>query len=428
MNQDTQHVFIVGAKCLGAYGGYETFINKLTEYHQHCRKIKYHVACKANGDGAMDETKVSCVTDVQKNSRGETKSFTYHNARCFKIRVPNIGPAQAVFYDLAALWKCCRYIEEHQIPHPIVYILACRIGFFTPFFYRWIKRLGGTLFINPDGHEWMRTKWNRLIRKYWKFSEQIMVCRSDLVVCDSVNIEKYIRRSYAGKGPHAADPATTYISYGAEINETTPNEAPLREWYAKHGLSPKSYYLIVGRFVPENNYETMIREFLASSSTRSLVIIANANEKLQKELEAKLRYHSDPRICFAGTVYDQEILAGIRKNAFAYLHGHEVGGTNPSLLEALGATDLSLLLDVPFNREVADHAALYWTKEPHALADLINACDRMEADEISRYAVQAKKRIREHYSWQYIADQYLQLFCGENAAAPNGRDNYADQQ
>lgn len=426
MNQDTQHVFIVGAKSFGAYGGYETFIDKLTEYHQHCPQIKYHVACKANGDGAMDETKVSCA-DVQKNSKGETESFTYHNARCFMIRVPNIGPAQAVFYDLAALWKCCRYIEQHQIPHPIVYILACRIGFFAPFFYHWIKRLGGTLFINPDGHEWMRTKWNRLIRKYWKFSEEIMVRHSDLVVCDSVNIEKYIHSRYAEKGLHATNPATTYIAYGAEVRESVQNDEALLQWYRENGLHAKCYYLIVGRFVPENNYETMIREFLASSSTRSLVIITNTNEKLQQELEARLHYRSDPRIRFVGTVYDQDLLAEIRKNAFAYLHGHEVGGTNPSLLEALGATDLSLLLDVPFNREVADNATLYWTKEEHNLADLINACDQMDPAAIAAFGVRSKNRITEHYSWQSIADQYLQLFCSRKPSAQNDTDTYADK-
>ena len=427
MNQDIQHVFIVGAKSFGAYGGYETFIDKLTEYHQNCPQIQYHVACKANGNGAMDVSKASCTADVQKNSMGETESFTYHNAHGFMIRVPDIGSAQAVFYDLAALWKCCRYIEQHRIPHPIVYILACRIGIFAPFFYRWIKRLGGTLFINPDGHEWMRTKWNRLIRKYWKFSEEIMVRHSDLVVCDSVNIEKYIHSKYAEKGPHSANPATTYIAYGAEVRESIQNNEALLQWYQENGLHTKSYYLIVGRFVPENNYETMIREFLLSRSTRSLVIIANTNEKLQQELEARLHYRSDPRIRFVGTVYDQKLLAEIRKNAFAYLHGHEVGGTNPSLLEALGATDLSLLLDVPFNREVADDAALYWTKEEHMLADLINACDQMEPAAITAFGVRAKNRIIEHYSWQFIADQYLRLFCNGNPPAQNNRDNYVDK-
>ena len=94
-NRDIQHVYLVGAKSLGAYGGYETFIYKLTEYHQYNKKIKYHVACKANGDGCIDEKK---LTDIKRNSDNE---FTYHNATCFKINIPNIGPAQAIYYDVA---------------------------------------------------------------------------------------------------------------------------------------------------------------------------------------------------------------------------------------------------------------------------------------------------------------------------------------
>ena len=119
---EVQHVFLVGAKSLGAYGGYETFVYKLTEHHQNKKNIKYHVACKANGDGYMDETKVDGVTRINDHE------FEFHNAHCFKIDIPQIGSAQAIYYDVAALNACCKYIKEHQIKHPIVYIMACRIG------------------------------------------------------------------------------------------------------------------------------------------------------------------------------------------------------------------------------------------------------------------------------------------------------------
>ena len=123
-----QHVFIIGAKSFGAYGGYETFIDKLTEYHQNHTELKYHVACKANGDGCMDET---TLDEVKKISETE---FIYHNAHCFKIHVPNVGAAQAIYYDVAALKYCCDYIENNCIENPIVYILACRIGPFASYF------------------------------------------------------------------------------------------------------------------------------------------------------------------------------------------------------------------------------------------------------------------------------------------------------
>ena len=123
LNDKVQHVYLVGAKSLGAYGGYETFVYKLTEYHQNKENIKYHVACKANGDGCMDESKFEGVTKINDHE------FELHNAHCFKIDVPQIGPAQAIYYDVAALKTCCEHIKKNHIPHPIVYIMACRIGF-----------------------------------------------------------------------------------------------------------------------------------------------------------------------------------------------------------------------------------------------------------------------------------------------------------
>ena len=208
---EVQHVFLVGAKSLGAYGGYETFVYKLTEYHQNKKNIKYHVACKANGDGCMDETKVDGVTRINDHE------FEFHNAHCFKIDIPQIGPAQAIYYDVAALKACCKYIKEHRIKHPIVYIMACRIGPFAGHFYKEIHKLGGTVYLNPDGHEWMRAKWSAPIRKYWKISEQMMVKYCDLAICDSVNIEKYIHECYDGKGIKGRNPKTTFIAYGADL-------------------------------------------------------------------------------------------------------------------------------------------------------------------------------------------------------------------
>lgn len=383
-----QHVFIVGSKGIpGNYGGYETFVDKLTEYHQNNPSLKYHVACKAE----------------------DTKTFEYHNADCFDVKVPDIGPAQAIYYDVAALNYCVKYIKQHNIQHPIVYILACRIGPFAAHFQRVIHKLGGKLYINPDGHEWMRAKWSAPVRKYWKISEQLMTKHCDLLICDSKNIEKYIHDEY-GK----YNPKTTFIAYGAETRKSklTDDDPKLTAWYKEKGLSSKSYYLVVGRFVPENNYETMIREFMKSHSKRDFALITNVSDKFLEELKEKTHFDQDSRIKFVGTVYDKELLMKIRENAYGYFHGHEVGGTNPSLLEALGSTDLNLLLDVGFNREVAEDSALYWTKQSGNLASLIDQADHMSADKISSLGEKSSRRIAEAYSWQHISDKYSQVFLG----------------
>lgn len=415
MNQKkgVQHIFLVGAKSLGAYGGYETFVNKLTEHHQYNEKIKYHVACKANGDGCMDENEVDGVTGkVMKN--GEVIEFAYHNAHCFKIRIPErLGSAQAIYYDVTALKRCCEIIEKENIKNPIVYILACRIGPFMKHYYKRIHKLGGEVYLNPDGHEWMRAKWSASIRRYWKISERMMIKWCDLVICDSVNIENYIHEQYDGRGINGRNPQTTFIAYGADLtlSKLTDGDEKLVSWYKRNKLEKKEYYLVVGRFVPENSFEVMIREFMKSDSTRDFALITNVNDKFLNELESKLHFKSDKRIKFVGTVYDQELLKKIRENAYAYFHGHTVGGTNPSLIEALGSTDLNLLVDVDFNREVAEDCAIYWSRDDGELARLINKTDRMSAEEIERMGQKAKKRVAEEYTWDKICGQYECLFA-----------------
>lgn len=396
-----QHIFIVGSKSIGAYGGYETFVYKLTEYHEKDNDIKYHIACKANGDGCMDESKLDNVKSLGENE------FEFHNAHCFKLDIPSIGPAQAIYYDVAALKYCCRYIKEHNIESPIVYILACRIGPFMGRYVRKIHKLGGKAFVNPDGHEWKRAKWSAPIRKYWKVSEKMMVKRADLLICDSKNIEKYIKEEYS-----RYNPKTTFIAYGSDTVPSTlkNDDEKFNSWLKEKSLRAMEYYLVVGRFVPENNYETMIREFMKSDSTKDFALITNVNDNFLDELENRLQFKADKRIKFVGTVYDQELLMKIRENAFAYIHGHEVGGTNPSLLEALGSTDLNLLLNVGFNMEVAENTALYWNKNDGNLANLINRADKMNDMEIFNYAATAKERISKFYSWELISDKYHNLW------------------
>ena len=386
-----QHVFLVGAKSLGAYGGYETFIDKLTEYHQSNPEIKYHVATKANGQGAGVPNGVVWNGD----------RYTYHNADCFQIKIPEwLGPAQAIYYDCMSLKRSIKIIKAEKIEHPIVYVMTCRIGPFFNHYAKHIKRLGGKLYLNPDGHEWMRAKWSAPIRKYWKYSEKVMVKGSDLIVCDSKNIEKYIQETYDVKN-------TTFVAYGAETVPSSCDEEKFEAWLKEKGLIRGQYYLVVGRFVPENNYETMIKEYMLSTTKKDFALITNVDGRFLSKLESKLGFSKDPRIKFVGTVYDQELLKKIREEAYGYFHGHEVGGTNPSLLEALGSTKLNLLLKVGFNEEVAEDAAFYWTKDCGCLSGLIDKCEKMDREELGK---KAKDRIRTAYSWEFISGRYAEIW------------------
>ncbi len=393
MGDSEKNVFIVGSKGIpAAYGGYESFVDRLTFYRK-SDKIKYTVAC---------------VVDPDKWDESKEKDFVYNNANCFNIKFKKIGPARAIFYDVDAVKHCIEIIKRDKIKDPIVYVLACRMGPFFAKYVRQIHKLGGKVFVNPDGHEWKRAKWSAPVRKYWKISERMMVKRADLLICDAKAIERYIHEEYASYKPN-----TTFIAYGANINKSvlSDNDLKLTDWYASKGVKAHEYYLVVGRFVPENNYETMIREFMKSNTKKDFVLISNVeNNSFYSELKEKTGFDKDPRIKFVGTVYDQELLKKIRENAYGYFHGHEVGGTNPSLLESLGSTDLNLLLDVCFNREVGDDGAIYWSKESGALAGLIEEADKMSFEEIKAMGEKAKNRISSQYSWDKIVTDYEEVF------------------
>ena len=181
-------------------------------------------------------------------------------------------------------------------------------------------------------------------------------------------------------------------------------------WFKEKKVIFNEYYLIVGRFVPENNYETMIMEFMKSKTLKDLVIITNVEEnKFYNQLEKETHFSMDKRIKFVGTVYDKELLKKIRENAFAYIHGHSVGGTNPSLLEALALTNINLLFDVPYNREVANTAAIYFDKKIESLSNKINYLET-SSEQIRRvYKKEAAKQIQNNYLWNDIVYQYENL-------------------
>ena len=387
-----RHIFIVGCKGIPTrYGGFETFVDKLTEYTKD-ESIQYHVS-RILDDSEYDENNTE---------------YEYNGAHCFDIKQRMGGPQKAIFYDVDAIKYSIDYIKKYNLKEPVIYVLACRIGPFIGKFKRQTHELGGQLYVNPDGHEWKRAKWSAPVRKYWKISERLMVKNADLLICDSIGIENYIKEDYK-----KYNPKTTFIAYGAETSKSTlaDDDSKVKEWFSRFNIKFKNYYVVVGRFVPENNFEAIIREFMKSKTKKDLVIVTDyQNNAFYDELLKSTGFNKDRRIKFVGTVYDQPLLKKIRENAFSYIHGHSVGGTNPSLLEALGLTDVNLLFDVIFNREVAEDGAKYWSLDDGDLAALIDKTDNMSENEIETIGNKAKKRIDNFYNWEYITEKYQKLF------------------
>ena len=377
------HVFIVGSKGIPAkYGGFETFVENLTLRKKN-KDIYYHVSCMGQ----------------------EEKHFTYNGADCFNVRLPLKGAPGRILHVSRALTQVEKWKSENAGEKVIVYILGCRIGPLLIPHSRKLHRLGISIYVNPDGLEWKRDKWNRLAKRFLKYCEACLVKNADLVICDSIHIENYIQKNY----PQTRG-RTKYIAYGADIIPSllTDDAAKWKEWRERFDIRPEEYYLIVGRFVPENNFETMITEFMKSNTKKDLVIITNVEKnKFYLKLRKKTGFDRDKRIKFVGTVYDQDLLKKIRECAFAYLHGHEVGGTNPSLLEAMASTKVNLLLDVGFNREVGGDGALYWGKKIGELQKLI---DEVSERNIQLKETQCKKRIEKDFSWSQICNKYEKVF------------------
>ena len=381
-------VFIVGSKGIPAnYGGFETFVDNLVT-RQVNPKIKYHV---------------SCITFDK-----SVKQYDYNGAECQEIYVPNIGGSKTILYDLRSLDWALDTIKERNLTDGIVYILACRIG---PFLHKYIKKFhnhGFKVWVNPDGHEWKRAKWSVPVRKYWKVSEKLMVKNADFLICDSKSIEEYIHEDY-----RKYNPQTTFIAYGADITPSIlkKDDKKVVDWFNKHDVKLNEYFLIVGRFVPENNYETMIKEFMKSKVNKDLVIITNVEKNaFYNSLKEETHFENDKRIKFVGTVYDAELLKFIRENALGYLHGHSVGGINPSLLEALGSTKINLLYNVGFNKEVGEDSSLYWSLEDGSLANKLNEVEEISTEKEENFGKLAKQQIIDNYSWEKIVNDYEEQF------------------
>lgn len=376
-----KHVFIIGSRGLPAkYGGFETFVEELVK-HQNNKNIKYHVACQSENS--------------DKGQPGE--HFDYLGADCFVIKVPNIGPARVIAYDILAINAALRYCKKEGIEAPIFYILGNTIGGLIGHYAAKIHRYGGKLLVNPDGLEWKRTKWPAPVRRYLKHAERKMVQHADLIISDNAGIKSYLADEYGKVNSEV-------IAYGTEQFDSDLTES---KTLVKYKVS--DYYLIVGRFVPENNYETLIRAFMKSPTRRDLVIVTNHEGNAYfEDLRAKTHFDKDQRIKFVGTVYDQNELRYIREKAFAYLHGHEVGGTNPGLLEAMWSTPVNVVLGVHFNRTTAGDAVIYFDKDN--LLTTLSAVEKLTKDE--RHVLQRKARqlIEEKYTWSHICDQYEMLF------------------
>jgi glycosyltransferase involved in cell wall biosynthesis len=373
-------VAILGARGIPArYGGFETFAEKLAVGLAE-RGFQMTVFCEGR--------------EGQPPARFHGVELRYHSA-------PALGPLQTIAYDLKCLWSARRGFD-------VVYMLGYGVAPFCALPRLWRT----TVWINPDGVEWARAKWNAFAKLYFRCMEWFAVRAASRVLADAEAIAAHLERRH---GPLRA---CSVIPYGCEIVKVPPDAAMLRN----RGLEAYDYFLVVCRLEPENHVLEILEAFRKSHSKRQLVIVGN--NQVSTPYVKQLRSVRDPRIRMIGTVYDAPLLTTLRSCAFAYLHGHSVGGTNPSLLEAMGCANLILAHDNAFNRETLGDEGLYF-RTTEDLAATINAVESRPED-LERLRVGARERATARYNWSDVIDRYAELLRQE-ADTPDGGKSKACQ-
>ncbi len=251
---------------------------------------------------------------------------------------------------------------------------------------------------NTDGLEWRRRKWSRFGRAYLHKAEWIVTrLAAQELVSDAEAIRQYFLRTYGRD--------SRYITNGAYTLDRSDMK---QEVLDEHGVVEGQYYIVACRIEPENNIDVIVREFIASGSDKELIIAGGMNyetpfwEHLQEIAKGS-------RVRFLGPIYGPGLIESLHLGAYGYLHGHEVGGTNPALLKAMGCGNLVIALDTEFNSENLADTGRYFTPEPGSLAEQIRWADS-NPDQARALGEAARARIGEFYTWDSVADKHDAFF------------------
>jgi glycosyltransferase involved in cell wall biosynthesis len=359
----TTRLAILGTRGIPAqYGGFETFAEKLS-IGLVKRGIEVTVYCEEVSESPA--------------------SFENVNLKYFKV--PKLGPLSTIFFDVRCLWHA-------RSDYDVVYMLGYGASFFC-----FVPRLWGTkVWINMDGIEWARSKWSWIAKLWLRSMESVAMWTANRIIADAEGIRDFLAAR------HNRLPPASVIAYGAPVIEDAPDLSLLAEW----GLQCGRYYLVVCRLEPENHVMEILNGYSLASTSMPLIIVGNHD--VDTGYVRSLKELKSDRIRFIGAIYNHEKLLALRYHCAAYFHGHSVGGTNPSLLEAMGCGNTIIAHENPFNREVAAEAAVYF-KEATDIPDLIDKIETSDATQRAQDFSRSITRIRQFYSWDAIVDQYMKL-------------------
>jgi glycosyltransferase involved in cell wall biosynthesis len=250
--------------------------------------------------------------------------------------------------------------------------------------------------INVDGLEWLRPKWKGLGSVYFKWASKMATLFYDQIINDSDEMRKVYLKLFKKD--------SEVIAYGANIRKST-NPDLITAWNIKQ----REYYLVIGRLIPDNNADLIIKGFLKSSSKKKLVIVGDVH--YNDSYAYNLKNIVDKRLIFTGYVKDENILAELYHNCYVYVHGHEFGGTNPTMIKAMAYGCAILALDTPFNKEMllVDKFGLFFKKELKSIRNMIDYCE-INMDYLIKFRKKSVNGITQKYNWDYITEKYINIF------------------
>lgn len=346
------------------YGGYETWLKELCNHLSD--KYEFHVYCQR----AFFESKPRVVNNVY-----------LHYIPCINTKKLSqvTHSALSTLHSLFFNYDLYFYVNVSNGPFGVL-----------------LKLFQKRTAINTDGIEWERPKWKGFGGKYFKWGATLSSKYFDVLISDSIGIQKYYEQNFK------AD--SVMIAYGAYIKESTKPEM-----IKQFNIRVNDYYLVVGRMIPDNNIEEIIKGYLQSKTQKKLVIVGDV---IYKDAFAdRVKAMANENVIFTGYLKDQELLTELFSNSYCYIHGHAFGGTNPALLKALAYGCCILAHDNIYNREVLlnEKHGYYFKSEPESIAELINYIDIRENEVLIKKKT-SQSRISDNYTWKKICDQYDELF------------------
>ena len=358
-------VAILGSRGIPArYGGYDTLVEELSAGLVECGAFEVTVYCRKAYFVSWPEA--------------------YRGAYLVYLSFPRMKAAESIVHSfLSSLHVLTQKVDLIYFVDPAN----------APFCLL-LRLCGKKVVLHTDGLGWKRQKWGPLARRYYKFAEWIGVRAANALITDNPAMQAYYKKEYN------AD--SFYIPYGAESGYGVDDTI-----YEQIGLVPSRYLLVVARLEPDNNTTLIIEEYVKSKVTMPLVIVGDS--PYDAEYMLRLRELANERVLFVGRINDQAKLNGLYKGAYLYIHGHEVGGTNPSLLRAMQAATAPTVIDVPFNTSVVGNDGFIFSKEPGNLSGLLQ-CLVKETDKIKKIGLNAKARVEENFRWEDVVNRHKLLF------------------